>query len=195
MKILVSTDTSCLVNNEMLKKYEISVFPLNVIIDGEEYQIDSLGFREAIVFPEVPVKEGYTFGGWSEAPATMPMSDVTVEGTFVVNKYAVNYVVDGSVYKTDSVAYGDIINLPESLVKEGYTFSGWSEIPETMPAHDVTVTGSFEVDGIETIITSNLVDVYTLQGVIVKSRIPVETLREELSTGIYIVNGKKFVVK
>ena len=26
---------------------------------------------------------------------------------------------------------------------QGYTFSGWSETPETMPAHDVTVTGSF----------------------------------------------------
>ena len=36
MKILVSTDTSCLINNEMLKKYNISVFPLNVIIDGED---------------------------------------------------------------------------------------------------------------------------------------------------------------
>ena len=37
MKILVSTDTSCLVNYEALKKHEISVFPLNVIVDGEEY--------------------------------------------------------------------------------------------------------------------------------------------------------------
>lgn len=37
MKILVSTDTSCLINNEMMNKYEISIFPLNVIIDGEEY--------------------------------------------------------------------------------------------------------------------------------------------------------------
>lgn len=37
MKVLVSTDTSCLINNEMMKKYEISIFPLNVIIDGEEY--------------------------------------------------------------------------------------------------------------------------------------------------------------
>ena len=37
MKILVSTDSSCLINNEMLKKYGINVFPLNVIIDGEEY--------------------------------------------------------------------------------------------------------------------------------------------------------------
>ena len=37
MKVLVSTDTSCLINYDVLKKYEISVFPLNVIIDGEEY--------------------------------------------------------------------------------------------------------------------------------------------------------------
>lgn len=37
MKILVSTDTSCLVNNEVFKNYDISVFPLNVIIDGEEF--------------------------------------------------------------------------------------------------------------------------------------------------------------
>ena len=37
MKILVSTDTSCLVNYETLGKYGISVFPLNVIIDGEEF--------------------------------------------------------------------------------------------------------------------------------------------------------------
>lgn len=37
MKILISTDSSCLVNYKSLKKYNISVFPLNVIVDGEEY--------------------------------------------------------------------------------------------------------------------------------------------------------------
>ncbi len=37
MKTLISVDTSCLINYEMLEKYEISVFPLNVIIEGEEY--------------------------------------------------------------------------------------------------------------------------------------------------------------
>ena len=37
MKILVSTDTSCLVNNTFFNKYDISVFPLNVIIDEKEY--------------------------------------------------------------------------------------------------------------------------------------------------------------
>jgi len=37
MKVLISTDTSCLVNNDGLKKYNISIFPLNVIVDGEEF--------------------------------------------------------------------------------------------------------------------------------------------------------------
>lgn len=37
MKVLISTDSSCLINQEVFKKYDINVFPLNVIIDGEEY--------------------------------------------------------------------------------------------------------------------------------------------------------------
>ena len=37
MKILISTDTSCLINYEALKKYDINVFPLNVIVNGEEF--------------------------------------------------------------------------------------------------------------------------------------------------------------
>ncbi len=37
MKILISTDTSSVVTYDSLKKSGVSVFPLNVIIDGEEY--------------------------------------------------------------------------------------------------------------------------------------------------------------
>lgn len=45
-KILISTDTSCLIDNESLKKYEISVFPLNVIVDGEEF-LDGITINQA----------------------------------------------------------------------------------------------------------------------------------------------------
>lgn len=45
MKILISTDTSCLLKNGMLEKLGISVFPLNVIIDGEEY-LDSVTINQ-----------------------------------------------------------------------------------------------------------------------------------------------------
>ena len=64
-----------------------------------------------------------------------------------------------------------------------------------MPAHDVTVTGTFEVNGIEAVTTDCLVDVYTLQGVKIREQIAVKELENELPRGIYIVNGKKVVVK
>ena len=37
MKIKISADTSCLINSEVLKKNDISEFPLNVIVDEVEY--------------------------------------------------------------------------------------------------------------------------------------------------------------
>ena len=46
-------------------------------------------------------------------------------------------------YHTDSIAYGEPIVPIEQPVKEGYKLSGWVNIPETMPAHDVTISGIF----------------------------------------------------
>ena len=73
----------------------------------------------------------------------MPAHDVTVNGSFKVNSYSLKYVVDGAEYKTVTVEYGAKISPEAEPTKEGYTFSGWSEIPETMPAHDVTIMGDF----------------------------------------------------
>lgn len=58
-------------------------------------------------------------------------------------KYKLTYIVDGEVYKTYEIEFGSTITPETEPTKEGYTFSGWSEIPETMPDHDVTVTGTF----------------------------------------------------
>ena len=58
-------------------------------------------------------------------------------------KFCVNYYIDGELYAVDSVKHCDTIILREEPIKEGYTFSGWSETPETMPAHDVEIYGNF----------------------------------------------------
>ncbi len=57
--------------------------------------------------------------------------------------YNLIYVVDGEVYKKDVIKQGMAIVAEDNPTKEGYTFSGWSGIPDTMPANDVTITGSF----------------------------------------------------
>ena len=124
--------------------FTVNKYKLTYMVDGEEYKTFEVEYGTAITAEDEPTKEGYTFSGWSEIPETMPAHDVTVTGTFSVNKYKLIYMVDGEEYKTSEVEYGTTITAEEEPTKEGYTFSGWSEIPETMPAHDVTVTGSFE---------------------------------------------------
>ena len=57
--------------------------------------------------------------------------------------YSLVYMVDGEEYKSFSIQYGEFITPLVEPEKEGHTFSGWSEIPEAMPAHDVVITGSF----------------------------------------------------
>lgn len=121
-------------------------FKLIYMVDNEVYKTYTLAYDEVITPEPDPTKEGYTFSGWSEIPERMPAKDVTVTGTFSINTYTLTYIVDGEVYTSYNIEYGQAITAETEPNKEGYTFSGWSEIPETMPAKDVTITGSFAVN-------------------------------------------------
>ena len=164
-------------------------FTVTFKVDGEIYKSYTLEYGTAIPV-ETPAKKGYTFSGWNELPATMPADDITVEGTFSVNTYVITYLVDGEVFATDSIAYGSEVVLIEEPTKEGYTFSGWSEVPETMPAEDITVEGTFIEDtttGInQVMIDRGQVVIYDLNGLRI---IDVH----ELKRGVYIINGRKVV--
>ena len=140
--------------NAEAKNYDISYvngtltikagkFRLIYMVDGEVYKTYEIEYGKTITPEAAPTKEGYTFSGWSTIPATMPAHDVTVTGTFSKGSYKLTYMVDGAVYKTVSYDYGDRITPEAEPTKEGYTFSGWNEIPSTMPAHDVEVMGTF----------------------------------------------------
>ena len=126
--------------------FAVNTYTLTYLIDGEVYKTSQVDFGTPIVPEELPTKTGYTFSGWSEIPALMPAMDVTIKGTFTINNYKLTYVVDGVEYKTTEVEYNSEITPEAEPTKEGHTFSGWSEIPETMPANDVTIYGSFIVN-------------------------------------------------
>jgi hypothetical protein len=124
----------------------VTKYTLTYKVDGEVYKTYELEEGTAITPEPTPTKKGYTFSGWSEIPEMMPANDVTVTGTFSVNKYKLIYKVDGEEYKSYDVEYGATITPEPTPNKEGYTFSGWSDIPQTMPANDVTVTGTFSIN-------------------------------------------------
>ena len=121
-------------------------YNLTYVVDADEYKSYEIEEGTSITPEPAPTKDGYTFSGWSEIPETMPAHDVTVTGTFAINKYKLTYMIDGAEYKSYELEYGATITPETAPTKEGYTFSGWGEIPETMPAHDLTVTGSFTVN-------------------------------------------------
>ncbi len=123
--------------------FAVNSYTITYMVDGVEYKTESIAYGSMVEAVAAPIKEGYTFGGWSGVPSTMPAKDITISGSFTVNNYTVTYMVDGELYRTEIYAYGSAITATEAPTKEGHTFSGWSEIPSTMPAEDITITGSF----------------------------------------------------
>ena len=121
-----------------------NVYQLTYWVDGVLYRQYEVEYGASIVPERAPSKEGYTFSGWSTVPPDMPAGNVDVSGAFTVNTYKVTYMVDGAVILTDSLAYQSPIPLPTVPERSGYDFK-WDEHPETMPAHDVTIAGSYTV--------------------------------------------------
>lgn len=118
-------------------------YTIAYMLDGSLLQTDTITYGNSVTPCQVPEKEGYTFSGWSELPATMPATDLIINGAYTINKYRLTYQVDGAVYKEYEVTYNDTIIAEAAPVKDGYRFGGWSEIPVRMPAHDVQVDGVF----------------------------------------------------
>ncbi len=124
----------------------------NVIykVDGAEYEtVENVAFGTDVTVIAAPTKEGYTFSGWDKTGTfAMPDADVTISGTFTVNKHNVIYKVDGEVYKTvENVAFGTDVTVIAAPTKEGYTFSGWDKTEAfAMPDADVTISGTFNVN-------------------------------------------------
>ena len=131
---------------DLTAEFAPNLYRIVYMVDGEVYKTESYAYGSAVTAIAAPTKDGYTFSGWSGVPATMPAGDVTVSGSFAVNTYMLTYMVDGEKYWEGTVAYGTALTALEAPTKRGHTFSGWSGLPATMPANDVTVNGSFTID-------------------------------------------------
>lgn len=128
---------------ELSAIFDVNRYRVLFSVDGEVVMVDSVAFGATVTVPEVPEKEGHTFAGWGDVPISMPAKDLSFTGSYIVNRYAITYKVDGEVYKTDSLAYNTPITAEPAPEKEGHTFCGWSELPTAMPASDITITGEF----------------------------------------------------
>ena len=127
-----------------------TVLPNELPTYKASYMVEDTVYHAAIVIlgqkiPEIPspTKPGYTFAGWDGMPADsiMPAQDVTLTAKWTVNRYALNYMLDGELLRVDSIEIGAAIVPATTTPRLGCTFGGWEGMPAVMPAYDVTVYG------------------------------------------------------
>lgn len=133
-------------NLTLVAKYDRSKYTFTTNVDGATTDAEYY-FEQAVATPANPTKTGYTFTVWSpEVPETMPASDVTVTAQWNINRHDIVYKVDGVETNRYTYNYGTPLTAIAEPTQTGYTFSGWSEVPATMPDNDVEITGTFAIN-------------------------------------------------
>ncbi len=114
---------------------------------GSEIAPITQDYGTEITAPDNPTRKGYTFKGWDkEIPKTMPAENITVKAQWEINQYTIAFDTNGgSEIAPITQDYGTEITAPDNPTRKGYTFKGWDkEIPETMPAENITITARWK---------------------------------------------------
>ena len=182
-----------------------------VLNNGEENIVIMDDYGTALEAP-APTKKGYSFAGWDVVvPSTIPAEDKTINATWTINNYTITYDLDGGKLAKDeknpatyTVESGDITL--KNPTREGYVFAGWkgTDIDDTSmeviiakgSIGDRTYTATWtEASSIKALFRdSKAVNVYTVGGTLVGRDMTVGEVLQ-LKRGIYVINGKKIVVK
>ena len=130
--------------------FGVNSYTVTYKVDNSTYgAVETYQYGENVSLREKPVKEGYSFKGWSrDSGFTMPAENVIIEGHFEINKYTVRYEVDGALYgEEESYDFGEMVEIRDEPTKDGYTFSHWSQKEAfSMPANDVVIKGNFSIN-------------------------------------------------
>ena len=137
-------------NKEYWAKWEINQYTITFDTNGgSEIAPITQDYGTEITVPADPTRKGYTFKGWDkEIPETMPADNITVKAQWEINQYTITFDTNGgSKIAPITQDYGTAITAPADPTRKGYTFKGWDkEIPETMPADNITVKAQWEIN-------------------------------------------------
>ena len=137
-------------NKEYWAKWEINQYTITVKPENGKADITiTQDYGTEITAPDNPTRKGYTFKGWDkEIPKTMPAENITVKAQWEINQYTITFDTNGgSEIAPITQDYGTEITAPDNPTRKGYTFKGWDkEIPETMPAENMTITAQWEIN-------------------------------------------------
>ena len=79
----------------------------------------------------------------------MPAHNVVITGNWIIHEHTITFNYNGGTGTPALITqnYGTVITAPEDPTREGYTFDGWNrDIPATMPAENITITGNWTIN-------------------------------------------------
>ena len=130
------------ITGEFEKKYTVTYK-----INNETYRTEKHSVGDTVTVISYSAQDGYTFSGWSRTGSfTMPSEDVIITATLTHDQYTLTYLLDGETYQTEQYYYNDTVTvIADPTAPEKKYFSGWSRTGTfSMPAEDVTITGTME---------------------------------------------------
>lgn len=120
---------------------------------GGTYATQIVQAGEKAIEPDVPSRQGYQFTDWYLGDTkydfdTAVTGDMTLTAKWTANSYTIAFdTAGGSEIAPITQDYGTAITVPADPTRKGYTFKGWDkEIPETMPAENITVKAQWEIN-------------------------------------------------
>jgi uncharacterized repeat protein (TIGR02543 family) len=129
--------------------YRIKVYTASFVdYDGDILRTQQVEHGSPVSAPQNnPARTGYTFTGWDKDSSEWASvtSDLTIKATYDPIDYTVVYDkndgVTNTIYTESSKHVGDTINIPNTVMRPGYTFDGWHTnkyATSALPGFDVT---------------------------------------------------------
>ena len=136
------------VDKAFTAKFEIKQYTVTINDEsGNTLTAVSVDYGTAISTIESPSKEGYTFVEYVSDYETVPDSDITIVAKYNINVHKIIYFVDDEkVFEKEYEYHATIENY--DYIKEGYTISAWSGLPEDMlmPDKDIEARATSTVN-------------------------------------------------
>lgn len=150
-------------------------------LDSENSNPEGYTIESADIVLRMPVKENYTFIGWTFEGQDQPEKDIRIsKGTYgnlhytanwKLNEYVVSYQSNaGSSVSDVLIKHGSMISKPEDPVRAGYAFAGWYKeeylqsewnFEEDSVTHDVTLYAKWNIHTYTAVFDKNGADSVT----------------------------------
>ena len=124
--------------------WNVNIHQVSFIVDGENYHSYDSAYQDTLTTPDNPIKEGYTFVGWTPAvPDYMPDIEMTFTAVFEPITYTATFTSGGETIGTDEFVISDeSLDYPVIEEKAGYE---WVWDKHEIIADDITINGKYSL--------------------------------------------------